>query len=354
MAAGPAHLPAALDRALALLTPEARRHGRLAAGGYLDLIGDRAPESTGAAQDLMVGRFVPTVYERWWRPALGRVAKGVFGPGMADEHRIARLLLGLSPGDGVLDVACGTGNFTRDFARSVGADGLVVGIDVSETMLTRAVADTRTGQLSDRAAGCRLAMDQRTRAILTQQITPKKFERLQWDHGLRERKTMTDYLAAALRTAIYDGQFADGEELNQVELAQFFGVSRVPIREALRQLQAEGLVQNIAHHRTIVAGLTLPQITELIEMRAVLESYMLRKSAPKLDKAVLDRIRRICNETAIFGNPDQIARKLEDLQAGGVEYVLINFGGSRDNIRRFAREIMPAFADPPKHAVAAN
>jgi hypothetical protein len=78
---------------------------------------------------------------------------------------------------------------------------------------------------------------------------------------------------------------------------EFFGVSRVPIREALRQLQAEGLVQNIAHHRTIVAGLTLPQIIELVEMRAVLESYMLRKGAPKLDKASLDRIRRICDET---------------------------------------------------------
>ena len=140
-------------------------------------------------------------------------------------------------------------------------------------------------------------MDQPTRARLTQKITPKKFERLQWDPGLRERKTTTDYLAAALRTAIYDGQFADGEELNQVELANFFGVSRVPIREALRQLQAEGLVQNIAHHRTIVAGLTLPQILELIEMRAVLESYLLRKSAPNLDKPSLDRIRRICDET---------------------------------------------------------
>jgi len=140
-------------------------------------------------------------------------------------------------------------------------------------------------------------MDQRTRGMLTQQITPKKFERLQWDPGLRERKTTTDYLATALRTAIYDGQFSDGEELNQVELANFFGVSRVPIREALRQLQAEGLVQNIAHHRTIVAGLTLPQIIELSEMRAVLEAYMLRKSAPKLDKASLDRIRRICDET---------------------------------------------------------
>lgn len=95
----------------------------------------------------MLTGVVPRIYERWWRPALGRVAKGAFGPGMADERRIARLLLGLSPGDGVLDVACGVGNFTRDFARTVGVDGLVVGIDVSQTMLTRAVADTRAAGL---------------------------------------------------------------------------------------------------------------------------------------------------------------------------------------------------------------
>jgi SAM-dependent methyltransferase len=99
------------------------------------------------AQDLMLTGVVPRIYERWWRPALGRVAKGVFGPGMSDERRIARLLLGLSPGDGVLDVACGVGNFTREFARSVGADGLAVGIDVSETMLGRAIADTRDAGL---------------------------------------------------------------------------------------------------------------------------------------------------------------------------------------------------------------
>ena len=95
----------------------------------------------------MLSGVVPRVYERWWRPALGRLMKGVLGPGMADEHRIARLLLGLSPGDGVLDVACGTGNFSRDFARSVGPAGLVVGIDVSETMLTRAVDNTRRSGL---------------------------------------------------------------------------------------------------------------------------------------------------------------------------------------------------------------
>jgi ubiquinone/menaquinone biosynthesis C-methylase UbiE len=48
-------------------------------------------------------------------------------------------------------VACGTGSFSRDFARTVGPAGLVVGIDVSETMLTRAVADTRKAGLSNSA-----------------------------------------------------------------------------------------------------------------------------------------------------------------------------------------------------------
>src|SRR5271165_4794786 len=57
-------------------------------------------------------------------------------------------------------------------------------------------------------------------------------------------------------------------------------------------------------------------------------------------------------ESALFGSPDEIMRKLERLRAGGVEYVIINFGGSRENIRHFAREIMPAFADEPALALA--
>jgi alkanesulfonate monooxygenase SsuD/methylene tetrahydromethanopterin reductase-like flavin-dependent oxidoreductase (luciferase family) len=65
-------------------------------------------------------------------------------------------------------------------------------------------------------------------------------------------------------------------------------------------------------------------------------------------------VRRLCDDTAIFGTPDDIAAKLEALRAGGVEYVMINFGGSRDNIRRFARDIMPAFAGEPAIAAAAK
>ena len=131
-----------IDRARALLADELRAGEVPRNGGYIDLLPPDGLPSTGLTQNLMLTRVVPEIYERWWRPALGRVAKGVFGPGMAEEKRIARLLLGLVPGDGVLDIACGTGNFTRDFARAVGPTGLVVGLDVSTTMLNRAVDDT--------------------------------------------------------------------------------------------------------------------------------------------------------------------------------------------------------------------
>jgi ubiquinone/menaquinone biosynthesis C-methylase UbiE len=150
MATAAPTLPPGLERAVPLLAPDARElvTPERTARGYLDLLAPREePDSTGLAQDLMLSGLVPQIYERWWRPALGRLAKGVLGPGMADERRIARLLLGLGPGEGVLDVACGTGNFTRDFARSVGATGLAVGIDVSQTMLERAVPDTERAGL---------------------------------------------------------------------------------------------------------------------------------------------------------------------------------------------------------------
>jgi alkanesulfonate monooxygenase SsuD/methylene tetrahydromethanopterin reductase-like flavin-dependent oxidoreductase (luciferase family) len=65
-------------------------------------------------------------------------------------------------------------------------------------------------------------------------------------------------------------------------------------------------------------------------------------------------VRQLCDDTALFGTPDQIAGKLEALRDGGVEFVMINFGGSRQNIRRFAREVMPHFAGEPRLADAAK
>ena len=142
-----------LQQVRELLVPEARAvadRPHAAERGYLDLL-HQDLESTGAAQRLMTTSLVPAIYERYWRPALARVAKGLTGPGMAEEIRIAGLLLGLEPGDVVLDLACGPGNFSREFARAVGDEGLVVGVDASWTMLERGAAEVAESALENLA-----------------------------------------------------------------------------------------------------------------------------------------------------------------------------------------------------------
>ena len=137
-------LSAGLERAIGLLDPARRPSSAAVPHGYLDLLGGAGRSGGRPAQRLMLTRALPMVYERWWRPAWGRVLMGPLGPGMAGERRLAQELLELSPGDTVLDIACGTGNFVRDFAKAVGRRGLVVGVDASPTMLARAVEDTRS------------------------------------------------------------------------------------------------------------------------------------------------------------------------------------------------------------------
>jgi SAM-dependent methyltransferase len=135
-------LSAGLERAIGLLDPARRPKRAAVPDGYLDLLGGAGRRGKGPAQRLMLTRGLPVVYERWWRPAWGRVLMGPLGPGTAGERRIAHELLELKPGDIVLDIACGPGNFVRQFAGTVGPRGLVVGLDASQTMLARAVQDT--------------------------------------------------------------------------------------------------------------------------------------------------------------------------------------------------------------------
>jgi len=137
--------PDAIERAVELLRPEFAERAAdpaASANGYLDLLAEEL-DSTGVTQDLMTSSLVPRIYERYWRPALARAIKGFTGPGMEEEVRIARLLMGLAVGDAVLDIACGPGNFTRRFGSIAGRDGLAVGIDASQTMLARGAQELK-------------------------------------------------------------------------------------------------------------------------------------------------------------------------------------------------------------------
>jgi len=137
----------AIGQALDLFQPSRRpAHLRLR-DGYLDLLGDEDPIGSHPGQRWMASRTLPLIYERLWRPLGGRLLMGAMGPGMGGEHRIALGMLSLSGGEQVLDVGCGTGNFTRTFARAAG-NGVVVGLDASRTMLARAVQATNADNVA--------------------------------------------------------------------------------------------------------------------------------------------------------------------------------------------------------------
>jgi DNA-binding GntR family transcriptional regulator len=95
-------------------------------------------------------------------------------------------------------------------------------------------------------------------------------------------KTMAAATAEELRRRILAGVFPAGAQLRQDALAAEFGMSRIPIREALVQLEAEGLVRILPHRGAVVTELSPEEIAELFELRAQIEPALLRRSAPRL------------------------------------------------------------------------
>lgn len=113
---------------------------RYTAAGYLELLESTEPRSITIAQRAMNNKRVAAVYERLWRP-IAVAALSMHGLSGSEEHERAVVALNLCGAQRVLDVACGPGNFTRCFADRLTGDGLVIGLDVSEPMLERAVRD---------------------------------------------------------------------------------------------------------------------------------------------------------------------------------------------------------------------
>ncbi|MEX1182425.1 MAG: GntR family transcriptional regulator [Gemmatimonadota bacterium] len=97
-----------------------------------------------------------------------------------------------------------------------------------------------------------------------------------------QRKSIVEMAVAVLRENILRGDYPEGAPLRQDALATELGVSRIPVREALRQLEVEGLVTFSPHYGAVVSTLELSQIEELFDLRAILEGGLLRRAAPHL------------------------------------------------------------------------
>jgi DNA-binding GntR family transcriptional regulator len=103
-------------------------------------------------------------------------------------------------------------------------------------------------------------------------------------------------ILASLRDDISSGKLAPGAVLRQAELAEQFGTSRIPVREALNSLQAEGLVQIEPNRGAFVTTLSAEELHELFDLRVLLEIDVLRRAVPMHTERSLRRLEAIQHE----------------------------------------------------------
>lgn len=124
-----------------------------------------------------------------------------------------------------------------------------------------------------------------------------------------EHAPLRDKVAEHIRAAILAGQFKPGERLVEDRLAEEFGVSRNPIREAIRTLASEGLIEVTARRGAVVASLSPEEADELLEVRATLEAANARLAARRRDPAIVAQLEHVLAR----GDAAIAAERLEEL-----------------------------------------
>jgi DNA-binding GntR family transcriptional regulator len=106
-----------------------------------------------------------------------------------------------------------------------------------------------------------------------------------------EHARLSDAVYETLLEAILSGRMAPGTIVSEVALAKQLDVSRTPVHDALKQLAKDGLVDQQANHRAVIATFTPEDVRDIFEMRILLEGEAARRAATRLDRPTVARLR---------------------------------------------------------------
>jgi DNA-binding GntR family transcriptional regulator len=106
----------------------------------------------------------------------------------------------------------------------------------------------------------------------------------------------SEVITKHLREAIVAGHFAEDEPIRQDDIAKLFNVSKIPVREALKRLEAEGLVMFQRNKGAVVTRISEPELAQMFEVRILLEDKVLRLAIPNMSEETFTRAERICDE----------------------------------------------------------
>jgi len=111
--------------------------------------------------------------------------------------------------------------------------------------------------------------------------------------NLNDYKPLREVIFDTLREAIITGELKPGERLMEVKLAEKMGVSRTPVREAIRMLEIEGLVDMLPRKGAHVAELSVKDIMDVLEVRAAMDSLATRLAAERITDDEIKELRQI-------------------------------------------------------------
>ncbi len=129
-------------------------------------------------------------------------------------------------------------------------------------------------------------------------------------------------IAAALKEEILSGLYPPGVRIRQEDIAEQYGASRSPVREALRMLDAQGLIKLVAHTGAWIAELSLSECEEMYQIRERIEPLILHMSIPNLSADVIEELQRLA--TAMEENRD-----IETFLKLDREFHLLTYSGAQ-------------------------
>ena len=124
-------------------------------------------------------------------------------------------------------------------------------------------------------------------------------------------KPLREIVSDALRQAIRDGLLPPGERLMEIPLAEELGVSRTPIREAIRILEQEGLVVMIPRRGTYVADMSLKDVTEVFELRSILEELAAELAAERITNEEIEALEQHLVEIGNYMNENNLDKVVQ-------------------------------------------
>ncbi len=159
---------------------------------------------------------------------------------------------------------------------------------------------------------------------------------------------LRDVVFNTLRDEILYGKLKPGERLMEIAISERLGVSRTPVREAIRRLEQEGLVEMFPRRGAQVSGVTEKSLADVLEARKTLETFTVNAACSRITKEQLGRLRQantVFEEATISKDAARIAEADEDfhhiiIEAAGNERITETLNNLKEQLFRFRFEYL--------------